>query len=387
MHSTLSRREWVGRTLGTTLALGLQGATRLGRTARAAEPDEVALIVRSRRPIDLETPVTALTDRITSNDVLFVRSHFGHPVVNPESWTLQIDGLVERPSTWTLKDLHALESVETTAVLQCAGNGRAFFQPRIPGLAWERGAVGNVVCGGVRLRDLLDRAGLRAGAAHVHFLGADGPPAPKTPAFLRSVPLDKVIAEGTILATTMNGAPLPVLHGGPLRLIVPGWTGNHWLKWVRSLTVSRDEAPGFYMQTGYRIPRTPAPPDAVLTPADLVPVTTMNVKSLITAPGEGDRLRLGPRMIQGVAWTGEGHVTSVEVKVGDDAWRAAQFLDERDQWGWRRWSLAWTPERPGAVVLRARATDSQGQTQPDLSPWNKSGYLWNGIDAVKCEVV
>src|SRR5207237_603247 len=143
---------------------------------------------------------------------------------------------------------------------------------------------------GVRLTDLLDKVGVGPEARHVHLLGADAPPSPKTPAFLRSIPLERALDPGTLLATHMNGEPLPVLHGGPIRLVVPGWTGNHWIKWLRGITVSRDEAPGFYMQTGYRIPRVPAPPDAVLKPGDLVPVTTLNVKSLITQPGAGSVL-------------------------------------------------------------------------------------------------
>jgi DMSO/TMAO reductase YedYZ molybdopterin-dependent catalytic subunit len=241
----------------------------------------------------------------------------------------------------------------------------------------------------VSLADLLARAGMKRGAAHVHFLGGDGPPSPKTPPFFRSIPLEKALHPDTLLATGMNGVPLPDLHGGPVRLVVPGWAGNNWIKWVRAVTVSAAEAPGFYMQTGYRIPRKPAPPDAVLKPEDLVPVTAMNVKSLITAPARGARLQTGKVEVRGVAWTGEGQVAKVEVAVGPGSapqWRGATLLVEPKPWSWCPWVFAFEAARPGPVLLRARATDSRGETQPETTPWNKSGYLWNGIDRVTCEV-
>src|SRR5262249_23318482 len=150
------------------------------------------------------------------------------------------------------------------------------------------------------------------------------------------------------------------------------WSGNHWIKWVRSIAVAAEEAPGFYMQTAYLMPKTPAPPDAVLKPSDLTPVTGLNVKSLITAPGEGAKLSRGRVEVRGVAGPGEGHVTRVEVATARaPTWRPAPLLDEPRPGSWRRWTFAWEPTTPGPTVLRARATDSRGQTQPEVSPWNK----------------
>ena len=226
----------------------------------AAAPDARPLIVRSRRPLNLETPVPALDPRLTPNSEFFVRSHFGAPAVDLVPWELELVGLVDRPMRLTLEALGRFEQATRAAVLQCAGNGRGLYRPRVPGVPWERGAVGHAEWSGVRLADLLDRAGLGDGAAHLHFLGGDSPPSPKTPAFVRSIPLDRARDTSTILALRMNGEPLPVLHGGPVRLVVPGWAGNNWSKWVRRIVVSRNEAPGFYMQTGYRMPRLPSPP-------------------------------------------------------------------------------------------------------------------------------
>ena len=381
-----SRRRALRAGLG--VALAGSGAGRIRVWAADDARADPGLIVRNRRPLDLETPVTQLDAWVTPNDRFFVRSHFGAPAVGLAPWELSIGGLVDHARALTLEELGAFERATVPAVLQCAGNGRGFFRPRIPGVPWERGAVGHAEWSGVRLADVLKKAGLRAGAAHVHLLGADGPPSPKTPAWLRSIPLDRAVDASTILATHMNGEPVPVLHGGPLRLVVPGWAGNHWMKWLRKITIAREEAPGFFMQTGYRLPKTPAPPGAVLKPSDLVPLTTMNVKSLITWPAAGSELRRGEHEVRGVAWTGEGHVTRVEFCTDrEPAWKPAQLLDDPRPGSWRRWRAAWSPGDRSPHTLRVRATDSNGQTQPETPPWNRSGYLWNGIDTVACEVV
>ena len=359
--------------------------------ARADEAgQETALIVRSKVPLDLETPVEVFNRFLTPNELFFVRSHFGAPAVSLGPWRLEIRGLVERPLELSLADLAGLEQVELPAVLQCAGNGRAYFTPAIPGVPWDRGGVGNASWLGVRLVDLLRRAGLKLepGEGHVHLLGADAPPSIKAPMFFRSIPLERALDPTTLLATRMNGEPLPLLHGGPLRLVVPGWAGNHWMKWLRTITVAREEAPGTYQQTGYRMPKVPTPPGVDLKPADLVPLTTMTVKSLIARPIAGARLAAGPIEVRGVAWTGTGHVTGVEIATGRDGpWRPATFLSEARPGTWRLWHCTLQGVRPGRLELRARATDSMGQTQPDVTPWNRSGYLWNGIDTVACEVV
>jgi len=366
------------------LALGLALPWASGLASRASRADDSGLIVRSSMPLDAETPVGAFDQVLTPNDRFFVRSHFGPPATVLAPWRLEVD----RPLALSLADLEGLERVTVPAVLQCSGNGRAFFAPTIPGVGWERGAVGNAEWGGVRLVDVLARAGVKADARHVLMHGADAPPNPKTPAFFRSLPLARALDRSTILATTMNGQPLPRLHGGPIRLVVPGWAGNHWIKWLRKLSLGLDEAPGFYQRTGYKIPIVPGPPGVDPRPADLVPVTTLNVKSLIARPLEGATLKPGPVEVRGVAWTGEGVVEKVEVATleGPEApWGRATLLGPATPGTWRAWTYTWQAA-PGRHALRARATDSRGQAQPDATPWNKSGYLWNGIDRVTCEV-
>ncbi len=382
MSHSSSRRAFLYRTLAASSlpwVAGLKVAK--GSTFQRAEPD---LIVRSSRPLDAETPVEVFEQFLTPNRLFFIRSHFGPPAVGLNPWTLEVEGLVEKPITLSLDDLKGLERVTLPAVLQCSGNGRGFFTPIIPGVGWGKGAVGNAEWSGVRLVDVLNRAGVKPEAAHVQLHGADTPPNPKTPAYFRSIPLTRALDPSTLLATTMNGEPLPMLHGGPIRLVVPTWGGNHWIKWLRKLTVSKDEAPGFYMQSGYKMPKVPTPPGVDLKPDQLKSVTTMNVKSLIARPIEGSTLKAGPVEIKGVAWTGAGFVAKVEISTGD-GWMPAKLLGNATPGTWREWTFTWQAA-PGRQTIQARATDSNGEVQPEITPWNRSGYLWNAIDTITCEV-
>lgn len=393
-RSGSDRREFLGQIAGAYLGAGaLAGGLLPGGTATAEEAaageEARRLIVRSLRPLNLESPPASLDSFLTPNDEFFVRSHHGAPTVNAETWEISVDGLVDRPLTWSIKDLESMEPATLGGVLQCAGNGRSKFSPTIPGLLWDRGAVGHAEWTGVPLGRLLEEAGVKPEAAHVHLIGGDVTPTPKTPAFVRSIPVDRALSPDTLIAFKMNGEPMPTLHGGPMRVVIPGWTGNNWTKWIRKLVVSTEEAPGVYMRSGYRMPRTPVPPGVDPDPEDMVPVTWMNVKSLITSPGLDAELTRGPTEIRGVAWTGEGHVVKVEVSTGagpDAEWREAELLDKPRQGSWRRFKIAWEPPAPGKYVLRARATDSEGQIQPETYPWNKSGYLWNAYDQVACQV-
>ncbi len=234
-----SRRDFLSR----SLALGAAGL--LVPSAAPSRADEPKLIVRNRTPLDAETPVAVFEEEFTPNRLIFVRSHFGPPAVGlVEPWTVTVEGGVARPLALSLKDLSRFEQVTIPAVLQCSGNGRSLFSPTVPGVGWGKGAVGNAEWSGVRLAEVLERAGVQPGMGHVHLHGADGPPMPKTPAYLRSIPLDRATAASTLLVTRMNGEPLPILHGGPVRLAVPGWAGNHWIKWLKRLVVAKDEAPG-----------------------------------------------------------------------------------------------------------------------------------------------
>lgn len=356
----------------------------------AGEQAKPSLMTLVSRPYDAETPVQAFTTWLTPNDQFFVRSHFGPPPperVDPKTWRLRISGLVDRNLSLSLDELQAFDPVTLTTVVQCSGNGRAFFRPRVPGAQWQKGAVGNARWTGVRVADLLRRAGARPEGRHLQLLGADRPVVAKTPLFHRSVPISKALHPDTILAYQMNDEPIPLLHGAPARFIAPGWMADACVKWVTDLTVSHEEAPGFYMQTAYRHPTGPVKPGGEIDHAGMKPVEEMVVKSLIVQPAEGAVVARGPVTVEGVAWTGEGRVVKVEISVDEGrTWEVASLVGEDQPYAWRQWRFEWRPAQPGGSTIMCRATDDRGMTQPMTSPWNPGGYLWNGIDRVEVEV-
>ncbi len=388
----LSRRTVLRRIiqgLGLTLALGPAVPVVQARE-RAAQSDETdRLITRVARPLDAETPVEEFVAYLTPNSRFFLRSHFSPPPLeqlSDENWRLRVAGLVEQPLTFTRQDLKQFEAITITAVVQCSGNGRASYRPKVPGVQWEQGAVGNARWTGVRLVDVLKKSGLQTNGRHVQFQGADHPGAGTVPPFVRSIPIEKALHHDTILAYEMNGRPLPLLHGGPLRVITPGWMANSCIKWLTDITVRYDEAQGYYMQTAYRYPTRPVTPGETIAASDLKPVELMVVKSLIAQPRESASLKSGPVMIQGVAWTGEGTIVMVEVSLDEGrTWEPARMIGEDLPYAWRQWQYIWQATS-GQKTIFSRATDDRGITQPETSPWGPSGFLWNGWDRVRVMV-
>jgi sulfite oxidase len=391
---TVSRRSLFTillQSLGVGLAIHRRPPGAQAADEELARNQTGPLITRVTRPFDAETPVREFTSFLTPNHRFFVRSHFGPPP--PESiaeatWSLRVGGLVERPRAFTLQELRQFEPVTITAVVQCSGNGRAFYRPKAPGVQWERGAVGNAQWTGVRLRDVLAMAGLKEPAQHVQLQGADRPVVATVPLFVRSIPLTKALHPDTILAYEMNGRPLPLLHGAPLRVIAPGWMADSCTKWLTEITVQAEEAQGYYMQTAYRVPVQPLEPGASSNGQATVPVEAMVVKSLIAAPGEGETVKAGPVTIQGVAWGGEAKVVKVEVSFDEGrTWEQARLIGEDHPYAWRQWQFLWRVKTAGTVTIVCRATDARGETQPASSPWNPSGFLWNGWDRITVTVV
>ncbi|MDP1768922.1 MAG: sulfite oxidase [Nitrospirota bacterium] len=390
---TISRRSLLGRLLqglGAAVIVNRHVPVVLAAGEELARNESGPLTVHVTRPFDAETPVREFRPFLTPNHRFFVRSHFGPPppdAITEANWTLRICGLVERPQRFTLKDLRQLDAVTITAVVQCSGNGRAFHRPKVPGVQWERGAVGNAEWTGVRLRDLLAKAGVHAGAHHVQFQGADRPVVASVPLFIRSIPLEKALHPDTILAYEMNGRPLPLLHGAPLRVITPGWMADSCIKWLTEITVSQDEAQGYYMQTAYRYPTRPVVPGEAIAASDLKPVEAMTVKSLIAAPQEGESVKSGPVTIQGMAWSGEAKVVKVDLSFDEGkTWESARLVGEDRPYAWRQWQLVWKAKTAGTFTILCRATDAQGEQQPAITPWNPSGFLWNGWDRVTVTV-
>ncbi len=344
------------------------------------EHAKVGMTVLSARPEDLEMPLSGFSDYITPIEHFFVRTHVYVPTVELSSWTLKVGGEVATPLELTMADLRKMPAVELIAVTECAGNGRSYYQPTVPGLQWRDGSVGNGRWRGVRMADVLKRAGIQASAVDIEFDGADVPIG-KMPDFRRSIPAKKALDPNTLLAYEMNGETLPVKHGFPLRVITPGWASDSWVKWLTSITVLDKDSESFWMKSAYRRPDFPIAPGAALAADKMKPVTSLKVKSLITSHADGGSVVAGkPVTIRGVAWAGDaGPVTGVQVSVDNGrTWKLAQLRpDQFTEFGWRQWEYAWTPPSQTYYTVIARANDANGNTQPLSQEWNPSGYGWN----------
>ena len=340
------------------------------------------LVIVKRDPLNAEAPLSALRERLTPPEQFYVRNNFPVPNIATDEWRLVIDGAVERPVTLTWSDIQALRSQTLTATMECAGNGRTSFVPLPTGEPWALGAVSTAVWRGVSLRDLLHSAGLHESVVEILFEGADrgkreGYDKPVT--FARSLTLEKALHPDTLLAYEFNGIPLPAHHGGPLRLLVPGWYGMASVKWVTHIAALEQPFIGHFQTERYvlEVPGNPS----------VEPVREMRVRALITSPAPGAALAQGLQFISGMAWSGSGKIVRVEVSVeGEGSWQPATLAVETESYTWQQWQLEWQPPRPGRYVLRARATDEQGNTQPDAAPWNRLGYVNNSIQCVICEV-
>ena len=385
----LSRRElldlaWRTTAFGAVAQLAPRPAW--GQAARVAAGKE-KLLVRSVRPPDYETPVALLDSWITPVEHFYVRQHMPTPAgLDAATWTLQVEGEVETPVTLTLDDLRKMPSATITAVLECAGNGRAFYEPPVAGIQWEKGAVGNARWTGVRMADVLKRAGLRASGRFVTMNGADRG-MNQQPDFIRQVPVDKALHPDTLIAYEMNGQPIHPLHGFPLRAVIPGWEGAYSIKWLTTLRVLDKEFDGFWVATGYRYPTRVVAPGASVDPKDMAPLTGLVVKSLITRPLDATVLAPGKVDVAGFAWAGEHDIARVDVSTDHgETWQPARLVGERAKYSWRRFEYTFQATRPESYLILSRATDVNGRTQPMTPPWNPSGYLWNAPDSVRVEV-
>ena len=266
------------------------------------------LIVRSMRPPDFETPVALLDSFITPNEVFYVRSHMPVPQVDAATWALKIGGEVNSPISLTLDEIKKLPAVTITATLECAGNGRAFFEPALAGIQWEKGAVGTARFTGARMSDVLKKAGVKTSGLNVEMHAADRPPG-TMPAFVRQVPMAKAMHPDTIIAWDMNGQPIPLPHGMPLRAIVPGWEGAYSVKWLNALNVLAKDTDSFWFVTGYRYPNKRVAPGAAVDAKDMEPLKGLAVKSLITTPATR-RIATGRQDCRRAALRGPAKTTS-----------------------------------------------------------------------------
>jgi sulfite oxidase len=293
---------------------------------------------------------------------------------------------VNSPVALSLDEIKKLPATTITATLECAGNGRGFFTPAPAGVQWEKGAVGTARFTGTRMSEILKKAGVRASALNVEMHAADRPPG-TMPAFVRQVPMAKAMHADTIIAWDMNGQPIPLVHGAPLRAIIPGWEGAYSVKWLNALNLLAKDSDSFWVATGYRYPNRRVAPGAAVDAKDMVPLTGMVVKSLITSPADGASMATGKVPVRGFAWAGENDITRVDVSIDNGAtWQPARLTGEQARFTWRRFEFEFAATKPQSYLILSRAADSKGNMQPAVSQWNPSGYLWNQYDSVRIEV-
>jgi sulfite oxidase len=399
----------------TTLKLMGMGAALLAAGSRAfAQQTPTAdqlvkgknpkLLVLSQRPVVLETPYDLLVSQPerTSKEILYIRNNVDLPGYNTvegaslDGWKVEVTGLVDKPFTFEAKELLALPQSEVTMVLQCSGNGRTLYNPRPSGNPWGRGGMGNVTFRGVRLKTLLESKGVKLSEKAL-FITAHASRQGGAPEFVRSVPIHAL--ENALLALSMNGEPLPAVHGGPVRLVFPGYFGVNNVKWVEKIEFTEAENTTAEQMPRYRVPVIPNThlPFLPQEPGSRYPYSftnsrpnwLVNVNSFIFAPLEGQTVE-GPYVrVEGVAFNdGMVPIVSVEVSAnGGRTWQKAELATQGKTFSWVRWR-ATLYLRPGSHEVMARAWDAAGRSQPldgNLA-WNERGYEWNGVMRVKFTV-
>ena len=365
-----------------------------GTRELAVYPEKRELILMTARPVQLETPFAVFDDgAFTPNDAFFVRWHLaGLPTrIDAGQFRIQVHGRVKQALNLSVADLqNGFESVEIAAVCQCSGNSRGFFNPRVAGGEWGNGAMGNALWKGVRLRDVLQKAGVETDAVQVRFNGADGPALPATPDFIKALDLPVALREDVILAYRMNGEPLPVLNGFPVRLVVPGWFATYWVKMVNDIEVINRVDDNFWMKTAYRIPDDPC---ACMEPGqkgvNTIPIHRMPVRSFITSLADGARLKGNQaHEVRGIAFDGGYGIARVLFSSdGGKAWSEARLGPDHGKYAFRPWSARFTPKAGQRYVLACLAFNPIGETQRFTPRWNPAGYMRNVVETYRVSAV
>lgn len=362
------------------------------RAITTAFPGKGPMILQRTRPPLLETPFEVFDPAVsggvfTPNDRFFVRWHWAviPTELDVNAFRLGVTGHVNAAQSLSLQDILALPRVELAAVNQCSGNSRGYFAPRVPGGEWSNGAMGNAKWMGVRLRDVLDQAGVKAGAQRVRFAGMDDPVVAGAPKFMKSLGIEHARDGEVMLAYTMNGEQLPLLHGAPLRLVVPGWYSTYWVKMVNSIEVLDGPDENFWTKVAYTIPDTPG---ATMKPGEagvtMVPINRMVPRSFVTNLAEGARVKAGPgTLVRGIALGGAAGVRTVELSTdGGASWTPTTLGADEGRYSFRAWQT--TLDLPlGDATLMLRATNTDGLVQPATPNWNPSGFMRNVIETTR----
>jgi DMSO/TMAO reductase YedYZ molybdopterin-dependent catalytic subunit len=355
-------------------------AATLDPEAACAGAIDAGLVVHRAHPLNCETSIPQLIGGVVvPNARFYVRNHFPIPALDPTTWRLSVDGRVERPLRLSLHELQRLPSQTQVVTLECAGNGRSMLDPPAEGEQWRLGAVSTAEWTGVPLAEVLDRAGPAPRASTVVLRGADRGEVPGRTGpvhFERSLSLDDARSSDALLAYAMNGEPLPLLHGFPVRLVVPRWYAVTSVKWLTDIEVTDTAFTGFYQSERYFYEWER---DRGTTRE---PVTLQQVRALVTEPTAGSAVPTGEVLVRGVAWSGAAPIARVEVSVGHGPWQPTRLVGPRHQYSWQWWELLARIEAAGATTVRARATDLAGRRQPERPVWNRLGYGANAMQEV-----
>jgi len=352
-------------------------------------PEKRPLMVMTTRPPQLETPFSIFNEDIfTPNDAFFVRWHLANipTTVDLHKFRLTIRGRVKQTLSLSLRDLQEkFEPVEVVAVCQCAGNSRGFSEPRVAGGQWGHGAMGNAMWKGIRLRDLLEKAGLENDAEHIRFDGLDRPVADATPDFLKSLSLNNATADHVLVAYSMNGEPLPFLNGFPLRLVVPGWYASYWVKMLNDIEVLNQEDHNFWMDPAYRIPDNACGClEPGQKPISTVPLSTMPVRSFITNVEDGAALPTDSTMlVKGIAFDqGYGIDRVFFSSDGGQRWETAQLGKDYGDFSFRLWEIRVAVKPGQSYRFQSLAINRIGESQQLHAKWNPNGYLRNAVETI-----
>jgi sulfite dehydrogenase len=406
-QAALNRRQFLHKTAWAGLGVGMAARTSWAATGETVSmpfangerslvkfPQKRPLILLTTRPPQLETPFSVFNEGIlTPNDAFFVRYHLSQvpTSIDAEKFRVQIKGKVNSPLELSLADLKRnFEAAELVAVNQCSGNGRGLSNPRVAGGQMGNGAMGNARWKGVRLKDVLNKAGVSAGARQVTFNGLDTPVVEKVPDFVKAIEVDHALDEDTLLAYEMNGEALPMLNGFPLRLVLPGHFGTYWVKHVNEITVVEEPFTGYWMDPAYRVPDNAcACVEPGATPKKTRPITRYNVRSFITSLGEGQKITVGRELVvRGIAFDGGYGISEVLFSEDDGKnWRQARLGNDLGKYSFREWTAAINPTRAAVYPLKVKATNRIGQSQPIEALWNPAGYMRNVVETVRVSAV
>src|SRR6202790_5064571 len=352
-------------------------------------PQKGPMILQRPRPPLLETPFDVFDKGVfTPTDQFYVRWHWAllPPDNEVRKFPLTVRGHVNQALSLSLNDiLHGLPSVQLSAVNQCSGNSRGFFQPRVPGGEWANGAMGNALWTGVRLKDVLDKAGVKPGALQVRFKGLEEPVVADAPHFMKSLDIDHARDGEVMLAYAMNGEQLPLVNGFPLRLVVPGWYATYWVKMLNDIEVLAQPDTNYWTKVAYTIPDTP---HASMTPGEagvkMVPINRMVPRSFVTNIPSGQKVSAtGPTTLRGIAFGGDCGVASVDYSLdAGQSWRQAQLGKDQGKYGFRQWQTQFTLPSPGKYTVLTRCTNVNGVAQPEPPNWNPAGFMRNVVESV-----